>query len=81
MNSVELKRLKQLLSDLRYECSTGVHTYHECKCGRSPTRRGTCRLCLLDCIDWLVMTPAERRLVNDDRAARVKAGLEEHFRS
>jgi len=35
-----------LEGELRYELASGVHTYHNCKCGRKKTRAGRCSLCL-----------------------------------
>ena len=38
--------LNGLLFLLRYETADGVHTYHDCECGRLPTRRGKCTICM-----------------------------------
>lgn len=32
--------------DIRYEESKGIHTYHDCNCGRLQTRKGICAICL-----------------------------------
>ena len=32
-------------SELRYEECKGVHTYHQCDCGRQLCRRNMCILC------------------------------------
>jgi len=42
------KRLRILLSDLRYEFDFGIHTCHQCECGRNSTRRGPCWQCLVE---------------------------------
>lgn len=33
-------------SCIKYEEHKGVHTYHQCRCGRMRTRAGKCVLCL-----------------------------------
>ncbi|MCK5017562.1 MAG: hypothetical protein KAS32_10885 [Candidatus Peribacteraceae bacterium] len=40
-------KLALLLCDISYELSTGVHTYHQCKCGRMQCRN-ECPYCLID---------------------------------
>lgn len=31
---------------IRYEQAPGVHTFHDCRCGRGLTRAGRCAACL-----------------------------------
>ena len=40
--------LALLTHDIHHELALGIHTYHNCKCGRGATRRGTCSRCLVD---------------------------------
>lgn len=42
------KKLLQLAYDLAHELADGVHTYHQCDCGRAATRSGKCWMCLMD---------------------------------
>ena len=39
------KKLEWAKSELRYEQHKGVHTIHQCKCGRSGCRSNMCILC------------------------------------
>jgi len=48
MSETELYDFQQLMLDLRYELTPGLHTYHKCSCGRHPTRRGPCWQCLIE---------------------------------
>lgn len=41
-----MKYIDRLKADLRYEQMGGVHTYHQCCCGRMQCRSGACVLCL-----------------------------------
>jgi hypothetical protein len=50
----QLEKLQQLIGDLRYETAIGIHTYHQCDCKRSATRRGRCKCCLLDDMQQVV---------------------------
>lgn len=50
----EHKRTRRwILSEIQYEESPGVHTYHNCKCGRMRTRAGRCAKCWKDCLEEL----------------------------
>ena len=40
--------MKRLCSDLAYELSYGIHTYHQCPCKRTVTRAGRCWLCHIE---------------------------------
>jgi len=42
------QKLGILLHDIKYELAEGIHTYHQCGCGKRATRRGECAYCLLD---------------------------------
>ena len=44
MNKEEMK----IKYDMAYELASGVHTYHQCKCGRNATRTGRCIVCLAE---------------------------------
>ena len=43
-----LAKLFRMADSLRYELAPGIHTYHQCPCGRSKTRAGRCWRCWLD---------------------------------
>ena len=51
------QEMQRLIECVRYECASGVHTYHGCECGRRATRRGRCALCLLDDMDTVIKKP------------------------
>lgn len=42
------RRIQQIRDALDYEKAPGIHTYHQCKCGRMGTRRGKCTKCLYE---------------------------------
>ncbi len=42
-----MERTKEwLISEIAYEKHIGIHTYHQCSCGRNQTRAGKCWQCL-----------------------------------
>ncbi len=41
------EKQKQIISDIKYELFTGLHTRHQCDCGRQSCR-STCMLCLCE---------------------------------
>jgi hypothetical protein len=46
-----MDKLNQLVSDIRYQCMHGVHTYSKCAksgCNQSSRSGGVCRHCLAD---------------------------------
>lgn len=48
------KRTKKWIeSEIAYEEHRGVHTYHQCNCGRMSTRSGICSLCWKDILKEL----------------------------
>lgn len=34
-----------IISELQHETREGIHTFHQCECGRMATRGGNCVLC------------------------------------
>jgi len=46
MNREKKDTIMDLESRIKYEKHKGVHTYHNCPCGRNSTRAGTCWECL-----------------------------------
>jgi hypothetical protein len=48
------QRIADLKGLLAYEEHPGVHTYHQCECGRGNTRIGRCPKCLREEIETLV---------------------------
>ncbi len=45
---------------IRYERAEGVHTYHQCPCDRSATRRGMCAICLSEALQELESSKNEK---------------------
>ncbi len=50
-------------SELRYELTEGVHTFHMCKCGRKGCRANMCVLCWEEEIDILRVRLNERKML------------------
>ena len=53
-----MRTVDWLKSKLRYETHQGIHTYHECECGRSRTRSGWCPQC---CREMLAVLESDRK--------------------
>jgi len=43
----EIQRFQNLIGAIHHELVPGIHTYHECECGKRGTRKGKCPECLL----------------------------------
>ncbi len=39
---------REIKYQMSYELADGIHTDHQCKCGRNATRRGRCIVCLAE---------------------------------
>ena len=48
METEEQLKIDLLLGDLRHELAPGIHTYHQCNCGRNNARGGLCWQCLIE---------------------------------
>ena len=57
MNLTDLPKEKRtrryIESEIRYEEASGIHTYHQCDCGRMRTRSGRCATCWTDLLATL----------------------------
>lgn len=47
----ERRTIRYIQSCIDYEEHDGVHTYHQCECGRSRTRSSYCSLCWKDILE------------------------------
>ena len=46
IEGVSMRTAEWIKSEIAYEKHKGVHTYHQCPCGRNATRSGKCWECL-----------------------------------
>jgi hypothetical protein len=60
---------------IKYEQAEGIHTYHQCKCGRMATRAGRCVLCLQEDLIEAESTPQAGDKVDVVADARGKRKL------
>ena len=40
-----MRTKRWILSEIKYENASGIHTYHKCECGRKKARNVMCSLC------------------------------------